>query len=149
MVSAETGDGTQDLRDYLAAAVPEGPWLYPADQVSDITGRVMAAEITREKVYLRLHQELPYAVAVETESWQERADGSLEIRQLIHVQRESQKGIVIGKQGGTLKAIGEAARRELEALFDCRVHLFCFVRVSERWQEDREHYLTMGLDYVE
>jgi len=149
MISAKTGDGIADLKAALATEMPRGPWLFPADQITDVTSRVMAAEITREKVYLRLHQELPYAITVETESWQERADGSAEIRQIIHVARDSQKGIVIGKGGRTLKAIGEEARGEMETLFERRIHLFLFVRVTARWQEDREQYLAMGLDYVE
>jgi len=149
MISAKTGDGVGELKADLAGRLPDGPWLYPADQVSDVTSRVMAAEITREKIYLRLHQELPYAISVETEDWQERADGSVEIRQVIHVARDSQKGIVIGKGGRTLKTIGEEARHDLESLLERRVHLLLFVRVSEGWAEDREHYRALGLEYVE
>jgi len=149
MISALTGDGVDELKSHVAARLPEGPWLYPEDQVSDVTSRMMAAEITREKIYLRLHQELPYAIAVETETWCERADGSVEIRQVIHVARDSQKGIVIGKGGRTLKTIGEEARHELEELLERRVHLFLFVRVSERWTEDRALYHALGLDYVD
>ncbi len=148
MISATTGDGVMDLKARLAARVPEGPWLYPADQITDVTSRVLAAEITREKVFLRLHQELPYAITVETENWEERDDGSVAISQVIHVSKASQKGIVIGKGGRTLKAIGEAARHEMELLFERRVHLFLFVRVTEKWSESREHYLAMGLEYV-
>ncbi len=148
MISATTGDGVMDLKARLAALVPEGPWLYPADQITDVTSRVLAAEITREKVFLRLHQELPYAITVETENWEERDDGSVAISQVIHVSKASQKGIVIGKGGRTLKAIGEAARHEMELLFERRVHLFLFVRVTEKWSESREHYLAMGLEYV-
>ena len=148
MISATTGDGVMDLKARLAARVPEGPWLYPADQITDVTSRVLAAEITREKVFLRLHQELPYAITVETENWEERDDGSVAISQVIHVSKASQKGIVIGKGGRTLKAIGEAARKEMELLFERRVHLFLFVRVTENWSESREHYLAMGLEYV-
>ncbi|MFQ5346532.1 MAG: GTPase Era [Rhodothalassiaceae bacterium] len=149
MISAMTGDGVIDLKARLASLVPEGPWLYPADQITDVTSRVLAAEITREKLFLRLHQELPYAITVETEGWEERDDGSVAISQVIHVSKASQKGIVIGKGGRTLKAIGEAARKEMEFLFERRVHLFLFVRVTEKWSESREHYLAMGLEYVE
>lgn len=148
MISAMTGDGIDELKSTLAGRLPAGPWLYPEDQASDVTSRVMAAEITREKVYLRLHQELPYAIAVETESWNDRADGSVEIRQVVHVARDSQKGIVIGKGGRTLKIIGEEARHDLEERLERRVHLFLFVRVSERWAEDRDLYHALGLDYV-
>jgi len=148
MISALTGDGVADLKAHLAASVPEGPWLYPADQVSDVTTRVLAAEITREKVFLRLHQELPYDITVETESWEERKDGSVAINQVIHVARDSQKRIVIGHQGRSLKAIGQAAREDMEALLERRVHLFLFVRVTENWSEKREHFLAMGLEYV-
>ena len=149
MISALTGDGVADLRAHLAAGVPLGPWLYPEDQITDVTQRLLAAEITREKVYLRLHQELPYASTVETEAWREQKDGSLRIEQVIHVARDSQKGIVIGKGGRTLKTIGELARQDMEEVFERRVHLFLHVRVSERWAEDREHYLDMGLEYVD
>lgn len=149
MISALTGDGVADLRAHLAAGVPPGPWLYPEDQITDVTQRLLAAEITREKVYLRLHQELPYASTVETEAWREQKDGSVRIEQVIHVARDSQKGIVIGKGGRTLKTIGELARQDMEQVFERRVHLFLHVRVSERWAEDREHYLDMGLEYVD
>ena len=149
MISALTGDGVADLRAHLAAGVPPGPWLYPEDQITDVTQRLLAAEITREKVYLRLHQELPYASTVETEAWREQKDGSVRIEQVIHVARDSHKGIVIGKGGRTLKTIGELARQDMEQVFERRVHLFLHVRVSERWAEDREHYLDMGLEYVD
>ena len=149
MISALTGDGVADLRAHLAAGVPPGPWLYPEDQITDVTQRLLAAEITREKVYLRLHQELPYASTVETETWREQKDGGVRIEQVIHVARDSQKGIVIGKGGRTLKTIGELARQDMEQVFERRVHLFLHVRVSERWAEDREHYLDMGLEYVD
>lgn len=149
MISALTGDGVADLRAHLAAGVPPGPWLYPEDQITDVTQRLLAAEITREKVYLRLHQELPYASTVETEAWREQKDGSVRIEQVIHVARDSQKGIVIGKGGRTLKTIGELARQDMEQVFERRVHLFLHVRVSQRWAEDREHYLDMGLEYVD
>ena len=148
MISALKGDGVADLRAHFAASVPEGPWLYPEDQLSDITERLLAAEATREQIYLRLHQELPYATTVETESWQEQEDGSLRIEQLIFVERDSQKGIVIGKGGQALKAIGAAARQEMERLFERRVHLFLYVKVSEKWAERPDHYSKIGLDFV-
>lgn len=148
MISALKGDGLTDLKRHLAAAVPAGPWLYPADQLTDITERVLAAEVTREQVYLRLHQELPYAIGVETEAWREGKDGSVRIEQMIFVERDSQKGIVIGKGGKSLKAIGAAARLEMEALFDRRVHLFLFVKVNEKWADRPDHYSKIGLDFV-
>ena len=148
MISALNGDGVADLRAHFAASVPEGPWLYPEDQLSDITERLLAAEVTREQIYLRLHQELPYATAVESESWQEQEDGSLRIEQLIFVERDSQKGIVIGKGGQALKAIGAAARQEMERIFERRVHLFLYVKVSEKWAERPDHYSKIGLDFV-
>ena len=148
MISALNGDGVTDLKAYFATAVPEGPWLYPEDQLSDITERLLASEMTREQIYLRLHQELPYATTVETESWQEQEDGSLRIEQLIFVERDSQKGIVIGKGGQALKAIGAAARQEMERLFERRVHLFLYVKVSEKWAERPDHYSKIGLDFV-
>ncbi|MEX1147579.1 MAG: GTPase Era, partial [Sphingomonadales bacterium] len=149
MVSALVGDGIAEFLAHLARAVPKGPWHYPADQVSDISDRMLAAEITREKLYLRLHQELPYASAVETERWQEQKDGSVRIEQTIFVERPTQKAIVIGKKGQTLKEIGQAARVEMEELLECRVHLFLFVKVRERWSEEREHYRNIGLDFTE
>jgi GTPase len=147
MVSALNGDGIDDLMAYCASRVPEGPWLYPADQAADIPSRLLAAEITREKLYLRVHDELPYASAVVTESWREQKDGSVRIDQTIFVEREGQKRIVIGKGGKTIKAIGEAARAELEQLFGRRVHLFLHSKVSERWGESRAHYQEWGLEY--
>ena len=149
MISALNGDGVADLKARFATAVPEGPWLYPEDQLSDITERLLASEMTREQIYLRLHQELPYATTVETESWQEQEDGSLRIEQLIFVQRDSQKGIVIGKGGKALKAIGVAARQEMERHFERRVHLSLYVKVSEKWAERPDHYSKIGLDFVE
>ncbi|RME63141.1 MAG: GTPase Era [Alphaproteobacteria bacterium] len=148
MVSALTGDGVDDLKTWLANAVPPGPWLYPADQLSDVAQRLMAAEITREKLYLRLHQELPYAAMVETESWHAAKEGSVRIEQVIYVERDSQKGIVIGKGGRQLKAIGAAARADMEQAFGCRVHLFLHVKVDPRWSESRERYGAMGLDWT-
>ena len=147
MISALSGDGVDDLKRHLAAAVPVGPWLYPEDQLTDLPQRLMAAEATREQVFLQLHQELPYATMVETDSWEERDDGSVKIAATIHVQRASQKAIVLGKGGSRIKAIGERARAELERMFGRRVHLFLFVRVSEDWTEDRERYRAMGLDF--
>ena len=148
MISALNGDGVADLKTFFTASVPEGPWLYPADQLSDITERLMAAEVTREQVYLRLHQELPYAIGIETESWTEEADGSLTIEQTVFVERNSQKGIVIGKGGQALKAIGAAARQEMQDLFARRVHLFLFVKVNEKWADRPDHYSKIGLDFV-
>ncbi len=147
MISALTGDGVGDLRDYLAAAVPEGPWHYPEDQLADIPERLLAAEITREKLFLRLHQELPYASTVETESWRRQKDGSIRIEQVIYVQRDSQKPIVLGKGGRTIKTIGAQAREELEQILDAKVHLFLFVKVRERWLDDPERYREMGLEF--
>jgi GTP-binding protein Era len=149
MISSTKGDGTDDLADYLAQAVPEGPWLFPEDQLTDLPQRLLAAEITREQLYLQLHQELPYAATVETESWEDRPDGSVKITQTIHVQRDSQKAIVLGKGGAQVKQIGSRARLELERVLDRRVHLFLFVRVSEDWAEDRAHYQAIGLDFSE
>ncbi|HUN50407.1 MAG TPA: GTPase Era [Candidatus Sulfotelmatobacter sp.] len=147
MVSALKGDGVGDLRRELAAMLPQGPWLYPEDQLADMSERLLAAEITREQVFLKLHDELPYASMVETEGWQERKDGSVRIEQVIYVAKDSQKPIVLGKGGRTVKAIGAAARAELERLFERRVHLFLFVKVREGWSDDPEHYRTMGLDF--
>jgi GTP-binding protein Era len=147
MVSGLTGDGVEDLKQYLAAAVPEGPWLFPEDEISDMPMRLLAAEVTREQVFLQLHQELPYAVMVETEGWEEFADGSVKITQTIHVQRTSQKAIVLGKGGRQIKRIGAHARTELERILERRVHLFLFVRVSEDWTEDRQRYRDMGLEF--
>lgn len=145
MISASKGEGTEYLADYCAAAVPKGPWLYPEDQVADIPSRLLASEITREKLYLRLHDELPYASTVVTESWKENKDGSARIDQTIYVEREGQKAIVIGKGGQTIKVIGESARREMESIFGRRIHLFLHSKVSERWGEQRQHYMDMGL----
>lgn len=149
MVSALTGDGVEDLKSFLADLAPVGPWMYPEDQISDTTMRLLAAEITREKIYLRLHEELPYAATVETEKWEEKKDGSVRIEQVIHIQRESQKGIVIGKGGSMLKLIGKLAREDMTENFDRTVHLFLHVRVSERWAEDRSVYQDMGLEFVD
>ena len=147
MISAEKGDGVADLRAYLAAHVPPGPWLYPEDQIADAPMRNLAAEVTREKLFLRLHQELPYQLTVETESWKELKDGSARIEQVIYVQREAHKKILIGKQGATLKSVGAQARKELEEMLERRVHLFIFVKVREKWGDDPERYSQMGLDF--
>jgi GTPase len=147
MISALKGDGVADLKHWLASAVPAGPWLYPEDQIADAPSRSLAAEITREKLYLRLHQELPYQSTVETEAWNERPDGSLRIEQTIYVERESQRKIVLGKGGQTIKAIGAASRQEIAALFERPVHLFLFVKVREGWSEDPERYREMGLEF--
>lgn len=147
MISGLSGDGVEDFLDYLAGAVPEGPWLFPADEMTDAPLRLLASEITREQIFLQLHQELPYASTVETEAWEEFADGSVKISQLIHVARDSQKPIVLGKGGSRIKSIGAAARAELEKLLGRRVHLFLQVKVTEDWTEDKERYEAMRLDY--
>jgi GTP-binding protein Era len=147
MVSALSGNGVVDLRDWLAAHVPAGPWHYPEDEISDAPERHLAAEITREKLFLRLHQELPYQSTVETETWTERKDGSVRIEQTIYVERESQRKIVLGKDGRSIRAIGSAARRELAEILEKPVHLFLFVKVREHWGDDPERYRAMGLEY--
>lgn len=149
MISALKGDGLDDLGAWCEARMPEGPYLYPPDQAADMPSRLLAAEITREKIYLRLHEELPYATAVETEKWEERNDGSVKIDQIIYVQRDGQKGIVLGKNGKTIKDIGAASRKDLEQIFERRVHLFLFVKVREDWADKREHYREMGLEFPE
>jgi GTP-binding protein Era len=147
MVSALTGDGVDDLKRALAAKMPPGPWLYPEDQLSDAPLRMLAAEITREKIYERLHEELPYRSTVETDQWQERPDGSVRIEQTIYVERESQRKIVLGKGGQTIKAISQSARKELGSLIETPVHLFLFVKVRENWGDDPERYREMGLEF--
>ena len=147
MISALTGDGIADLRGWLAEQVPEGPWHYPADQITDAPLRHLAAEITREKLYLRLHQELPYQCTVETDAWKELKDGSTRIEQTIYVARASQRKIVLGKGGQTIRAIGADARREIADMIEAPVHLFLFVKVRERWGEDPERYRAMGLEF--
>jgi GTP-binding protein Era len=149
LVSALKGDGVTDVVAWCAARMPEGPLLYPEDQAADIPMRLLAAEITREKLYLRLHDELPYSTAIETEKWEERKDGSVKIDQVIFVQRDGQKAIVLGKGGQTVKKIGELARTEMEELFGRRVHLFLFVKVRENWADEREHYTNIGLEFPE
>ena len=147
MISAETGDGVDDLRAHLAKQMPAGIWHYPEDQLSDLTDRLMAAEITREKLFLRLRQELPYALTVETDGWTAFKDGSVRIDQTIYVAREGHKGIILGKKGAGIQPIREAAQRELEQELDCKVHLFLFVKVRERWLDDPERFAAWGLDY--
>jgi GTP-binding protein Era len=147
MVSALTGDGVADLKAWLAARVPPGPWLYPPDQMSDAPLRQLAAEITREKLFERLHQELPYHSTVETEAWKELRRGDIRIEQTIYVERESQRKIVLGKGGQTIKAIGEAARKEIAELVQAKVHLFLFIKVREGWGEDPERYQALGLEF--
>ena len=147
MVSALTGDGVAQLRGALASRMPRGPWHYPEDQLSDMPMRMMAAEITREKIYDRLHQELPYRSTVETTSWEAARGGAVRIEQTIYVERESQRKIVLGKAGQTIKAIGAAARRELEDIIEAKVHLFLFVKVRENWSDDPERYREMGLEF--
>jgi len=147
MVSALKQDGVADVLAAFAARLPEGPFLYPEDQAADLPMRLLAAEVTREQVFLQLHQELPYEAAVETEKWEERGDSSVRIEQTIHVQREGQRAIVLGKGGARIKQIGARARHELSHLLERPVHLFLHVKVSERWAEDPAHYRTIGLDY--
>jgi GTP-binding protein Era len=147
MISAEKGHGVDDLRRWLAGQVPEGPWLYPEDQIADLPLRMIAAEITREKLTLRLHQELPYQMTVETENWEEKKDGSVRIDQVIYVMRDGHKGIVLGHKGETIKALGKAAREEMQEFLDRKVHLFLQVRVRPNWLEEAERYTEMGLDF--
>ena len=146
-VSALSGDGVAELKRRLAELMPEGPWLYPGDQTADLPVRLLAAEITREKIYLRVHEELPYAAAVETTAFQEHKDGGVRIEQTIYVERESQRPIVLGKGGQTLKWIGQKAREELIEILDRPVHLFLHVKVVENWQEQREFYRDTGLEF--
>jgi GTP-binding protein Era len=147
MISAADGQGVNDLKTRLSEIIPEGPWFYPADQSADIPARLLAAEITREKVYLRVHEELPYAASVQTTAFEERRDGSARVEQTIFVEREGQRGILLGKGGQTLKWIGEASRLELAEILDRPVHLFLHVKVKSTWAEDRTHFQEMGLDF--
>lgn len=147
MISAQTGDGVDDLKQYLVEKMPESPWFYPEDQLGDISERLLASEITREKLFLSLSEELPYSLTVETEKFEQQKNGSIKLYQIIYVERESQKKIVLGKQGQQIKAIGKAAREELSHLWDTQVHLFLFVKVRENWKENREIYQYLGLDY--
>jgi GTP-binding protein Era len=147
MISALKGYGCKDLLRYLADNLPEGPWYYPEDQISDMPMRMLAAEITREKLYLRLHNELPYSSTIETESWEEKPDGSVRIQQVIYVERDSQKKIVLGHEGQAIKSIGQAARKELMEILEQKVHLFLFVKVRDNWGNDPERYREMGLEF--
>lgn len=147
MISAEKGYGVADLRTWLAEQLPESPWLYPEDQIADLPMRMIAAEMTREKLTLRLHQELPYQLTVETESWQERKDGSARIDQIIYVSRDGHKGIILGNRGETIKAISKASREELQEFLGRKVHLFLQVKVRENWLEEAERYSEMGLEF--
>ncbi len=147
LISAERGHGCDALKLWLAKEVPAGPWLYPEDQIADLPMRMIAAEMTREKLTLRLHQELPYQLTVETESWQERPDGSARIDQVVYVSRDGHKGILLGHKGETIKSVGRAAREELEEFLGRKVHLFLQVKVRENWLEESERYSEMGLDF--
>ena len=147
MISALNGDGTRDLMDYVASRMPESPWLFPEDQLSDLSLRMLAAEITREKLFLNLHEELPYALTVETESWEDFKDGSARVQQVIYVGREQHKAICLGKGGKTIRVVRETAQKEMEAAFGQRVHLFLFVKVRENWINDPERYRNLGLDF--
>lgn len=147
MISALTGNGVDDLKCDLAAQVPLGPWLYPRDQIADLPQRMLASEITREKLTLRVHDELPYVTTVETESWKNQKNGSIRIEQVIYVQRESQRAIILGKGGRTIKEIGSLAREEIQDSLGCRVHLFLFVKVREKWLDDPERYRELGLEF--
>jgi GTPase len=146
MISASTGDGIEEMKRKLAGIMPPGSWLYPEDQISDIPQRLIASEITREKIYERLHQELPYASTVETENWDERPDGSVRIEQVIYVERENQRKIILGKGGQVIREIGRSAREELSAMLERKVHLFLFVKVRENWATDPERLRAMGLE---
>ena len=147
MISGLTGDGVADLKQHLASAMPSGPWLFPEDQLSDAPERWLAAEVTREQVFLQLHDELPYSAAVETEAPEERADSSVRVDQVIYIRRPGQRAIVLGDKGGRIKTIGARARAELERMLERRVHLFLFVKVRDNWIEDPERYAALGLDY--
>ncbi|MBV7408441.1 GTPase Era [Maritimibacter sp. DP1N21-5] len=147
MISAEKGYGVQDLKEWLAGMMPESPWLYPEDQIADLPLRMIAAEMTREKLTLRLHQELPYQLTVETEMWEERKDGSARIDQIVYVARDGHKGIVLGKKGETIKAVSQAARAELEEFLGRKIHLFLQVKVRPNWLEEAERYSEMGLNF--
>jgi len=147
MISGLRGHGVEDVKLHLAASLPAGPWLFPEDQLSDASERLIAAEVTREQVFLQLHDEIPYASTVETEQWEDRRDGSVRIEQVIYVQRPGQRAIVLGEGGKRIKSIGARARAELEHMLDRRVHLFLFVKVRENWVEDRERFEALGLDY--
>ena len=147
LISADRGFGTKDLKLWIADKVPNGPWFYPEDQIADLSLKMIASEITREKLILRLHQELPYQLTVETENWNDRKDGSVRVDQIIYVSRSGHKGIILGNRGETIKAISIAAREELESFIGRRVHLFCQIKVREKWLNEAERYAEMGLDY--
>ena len=147
MISAEKGYGVDDLKAWLARELPEGPWLYPEDQIADLPMRMIAAEMTREKLTLRLHQELPYQLTVETENWEERPDGSVRIDQVVYVARDGHKGIILGKKGEAIKTIGQLAREEISRFLDRKVHLFLTVKVRPNWLDEAERYSEMGLDF--
>ena len=147
LISAEKGHGVEDLKGWLAGELPKGPWLYPEDQIADLPLRMIAAEVTREKLTLRLHQELPYQLTVETESWEERKDGSARIDQIVYVARDGHKGIILGKKGETIKAVSQSARTDLEEFLGRKVHLFLQVKVRPNWLEESERYNEMGLDF--
>ncbi len=147
MISALNGDGVDDLTDFFASHVPDGPWMFPEDQLSDMPMRLMAAEVVREQLFLQLHQELPYALTVETEDWKTLKDGSARISAVIIIERESHKGMVLGKRGQRIKEVGAAARKELETMFDSKVHLFLHVKVRQDWKEKAEHYRALGLEF--
>lgn len=147
MISALTGDGVSDVLNVFAERMTPGPWLFPEDQISDMPSRLLAAEVTREKLFLQLHQELPYAATVETETWTQQDDGSIRIEQVIYVQRDSQKAIVLGNKGSRIKELGSASRKDLEYMFETRVHLFLFVKVRDAWVDDPERYRDWGLDF--
>ena len=148
MVSALKGTGLEELKNHLANLVPEGPWHYPEDMAADVPSLLLAAEVTREKLFLRMHQELPYALTVETESWKRQKDGSVRLEQVIFVRRDSQKAIVLGKRGQSIREIGSQARFEMEEVFGHKVHLFLFVKVRDNWIDDAERYRMMGIDYA-
>ncbi len=147
MISALNGDGVEDLADHFAACAPPGPWMFPEDQLTDMPMRLMAAEIVREQLFIQLHQELPYALTVETEDWKTLKDGSARIAAVVIIERDSHKGMVLGKGGQRIKAVGAAAREELEAMFDCKVHLMLHVKVRRDWKDKPEHYRALGLDF--
>ena len=147
MISAEKGYGVKDLREWLAEQLPEGPWFYPEDQIADLPMRMIAAEMTREKLTLRLHEELPYQLTVETEKWEDKPDGSARIDQIIYVSRDGHKGIVLGNKGETIKSIGQSARADISEFLGRIVHLFLQVKVRENWQDEPERYSEMGLDF--
>jgi len=147
MISASNGDRVKDLADHLSGLMPESPWLYPEDQIADLSERLLAAEVTREKLFLRVHEELPYALTVETDVWKELKDGAVRIEQTVYVEREGHRPIILGKNGQTAKWVGKASREELETQLDRKVHLFLFVKVRPKWGEDRERYRALGLDF--